>query len=264
MQKENKYKIIFVDIDWTILDHKIHDWDYESIDALKLAQSNGVLVYLCTARPFDSVRSTGLLEIFNPNGIICTNGEVGFVDGKVVYADNIPSELVKEVNRISDQYELVMEVCTEEGRYFTKEPNEWVFDYLTRFVETIPEVKNHLYEHISALLLFAPEYLDEELKPMFDKSFNYFRFDKCGVDLRYHPCSKGEGIAKILNYLNIKKEEAIAIGDDYGDIAMFEEVGLSIAVGNGRDEVKEKATYITNTIHEHGVKLALEDLKIIK
>ena len=263
MTKQSKYKIIFVDIDWTILNHKIHDWDYESIDALKMAQSNGVLVYLCTARPYDSVRSTGLLDIFKPDGIISTNGEVGFVNQKVVYADNIPPEIVKEANRISDQYNLVMEVCTEEGRYFTIAPNEWVRDYLTRFAETIPEIKNHQYEHISALLLFAPEHLDEELIPLLPKSFNYYRFDKCGVDLRYHPCSKGDGVKKILDYLGIDKEYSIAIGDDYGDIAMFEEVGLSIAVGNGRDEVKDKATYIAETIHEHGVKLALEDLKII-
>ena len=263
MNKLNKYKIIFVDIDWTILNHKIHDWDYESIDALKKAQENGVLVYLCTARPYDSVDSTGLLDFFHPDGIISTNGEVGFVNGEVVYADNIPEDKVKLANDLADQYGLVMEVCTERGRFFTNTPNEWVFDYLTRFVETIPEVKNHQYEHISALLLFAPEHLDEELKPILSQHFNYFRFDKCGVDLRYHPCSKGEGIVEILNYLGLKKEDAIAIGDDYGDIEMFKEVGLSIAVGNGRDEVKEKATYIAETIHEHGVKLALEDLQII-
>ena len=263
MTKQKKYKIIFVDIDWTILNHKIHDWDYESIEALKKAQENGVLIYLCTARPYDSVLSTGLLNIFKPDGIVCTNGEVGFVNGKVVYADNIPEECVKLANDIADQYDLVMEVCTEEGRFFTNAPNEWVFDYLTRFSETIPEIKNHQYEHISALLLFAPEHLDEKLYPILSKSFNYFRFDKCGVDLRYHPCSKGEGVNKILTYLGIEKEASIGIGDDIGDIAMFEEVGLSIAVGNGKDEVKDKATYIAETIHEHGVKLALEDLQII-
>ena len=126
MSLENKYKIIFVDIDWTILNHKIHDWDYESLDALRSAQINGVLVYLCTARPYDSVASTGLLEIFTPNGIVCTNGEVGFSNDEIVFANNIPPEIVKKANQLSDQYNLVMEVCTERGRYFTFEPNNWV------------------------------------------------------------------------------------------------------------------------------------------
>ena len=263
MNRQNKYKIIFVDIDWTILNHKIHDWDYESIDALKTAQENGVQIFLCTARPYDSVLSTGLLDIFTPNGIISTNGEVGFINNEIVFAENIPSDVVREVERIADQYDLVVEMCTETGRYFTKEANQWVFDYLTRFAETIPQVKKNQYNHISAMLMFCPDHLDEEVLPLLPKSLNYFRFDKCGVDLRYHLCSKGAGVKRMLDYLGIKKEASIAIGDDYGDIPMFEEVGLSIAVGNGRDEVKEKATYIAETIHEHGVKLALEDLQII-
>ncbi len=263
MDYKNDYKIIFVDIDWTILNHKIHDWDYESIDALKRAQNKGVLIYLCTARPYDSVVSTGLLNIFNPDGIICTNGEVAFAHDKLIFAHNIPARVVKKINGIADKRNLSLEVRTERERFFTLAPNDYVFDYLTRFVETIPEVRNHHFKHVSALLLFAPEEMDEEIKPLIPKSINYFRFDKCGVDLRYYDCSKGLGIKKVLKCLKIKKAQSIGIGDDYGDIAMFEEVGLSIAVGNGREEVKERATYIAETIHEHGVKLALEDLKII-
>ena len=263
MEQEKKYKIIFVDIDWTILNHKIHDWDYESLDALKKAQENGVLVYLCTARPYDSVLQTGLFDIFTPDGIVSTNGEVAFDHDKLIFSHNIPRRVVRKVNKIADKYNLVVEMCSEKGRCFTKEPNEYVRDYLTRFTETIPEIKNHQYNHISAMLLFAPEELDAEIHPQIPNHINYFRFDKCGVDLRYHECSKGLGIKETLKYLGIKKEESIGIGDDYGDIPMFEEVGLSIAVGNGKDEVKDKATYIAETIHEHGVKLALEDLQII-
>ena len=66
----NKYKIIFVDIDWTILDHDLHDWHYLSIDALKEAQKKGILVYLNTARPYDSIVHTGLFNIFKPDGIV--------------------------------------------------------------------------------------------------------------------------------------------------------------------------------------------------
>ena len=58
------YKIIFVDIDWTILDHEIHDWDYYTIDVLKNLQKDGILIYLNTARPYDSIVHTGLFNIF--------------------------------------------------------------------------------------------------------------------------------------------------------------------------------------------------------
>ena len=68
--------IIFVDIDWTILDHSLSPkvFDLESIDALKKAQAQGVKVFLCSARPYHSVSQIGLYDIFTPDGSILCNG----------------------------------------------------------------------------------------------------------------------------------------------------------------------------------------------
>ena len=49
---DNKYKIIFVDIDWTILDHHKHDWDYESIDVLKMDIEGFETKVLAASRDF--------------------------------------------------------------------------------------------------------------------------------------------------------------------------------------------------------------------
>ena len=73
-------KIIFSDIDWTILDHVTHSFDIASINALKAAQKRGILVYLATARPYLSMEQTGLLDLITPDGVICTNGSVAFIN----------------------------------------------------------------------------------------------------------------------------------------------------------------------------------------
>ena len=80
---DKKYQIIFVDIDWTILNHHISDWDHESLNKLKELQSQGVLIYLNTARPYDSIVHTGLFDLFTPDGIVCTNGGVVFIKDKL-------------------------------------------------------------------------------------------------------------------------------------------------------------------------------------
>ena len=260
---KNKIKIIFVDIDWTILDHKIHDWDYESLDALKLAQKNGIKVYLCTARPYDSIVHTGIFNVLNPDGIICTNGGVAFVGDEVLFSNEIPDDIVKNVERVANEHGLVVEMSTDRGRYFTAPQNIWVDEYFKSYAETIPPIITEYQGNVSAMLLFAPEFMDEELKRELPSEIRYFRFDLYGVDLCYFENSKGAAITKVLKHLKLDKAQAMGIGDDYGDIPMFEAVGTSIAVGNGKDEVKDKATYIAETIHEHGVKLALEDLQII-
>ena len=65
MSNKPDIKIIFVDIDWTIFDHDIHDWDYESIDVIKKIQNSGILIFLCTARPYDSILRMGLFDVLN-------------------------------------------------------------------------------------------------------------------------------------------------------------------------------------------------------
>ena len=59
---------------------------------------------------------------------------------------------------------------------------------------------------------------------------------------------------------SIKKEETIAIGDDSNDVSMFKEVGLSVAMGNANDKIKEIADVVTLSNEEDGVAIFLEKL----
>ena len=200
-----RIKIIFVDIDWTILNHKIHDWDYESIDALKAAQENGVFVYLCTARPYDSIVHTGILELITPDGIIATNGGVAFVKDEVLFSNEIPEEIVKTTENVANRHNLVVEMSTDRGRYFTAPANIWVDEYFKSYAETIPPVIKDQSGNVSAMLLFAPEFMDEELIRELPPEIRYFRFDLYGVDLCYYQNDKGKAISEILKHLHIKK-----------------------------------------------------------
>ena len=60
-----------------------------------------------------------------------------------------------------------------------------------------------------------------------------------------------------------KEMEYYAFGDGFNDLEMFAEVDYSIAMGNGCDLLKERATYVTDSIHENGIYNALKNLKLI-
>ncbi len=255
-----KYKIAFIDIDWTILDHDIHDWDYESLDVLKSLQKAGLLVYLCTARPYDSIVHTGLLNIFHPDGIICTNGGVAFVGDELLFANIIPEEIVREIERISNKHHLVLELSTNKERYFTAKANTYVHRYFSVYNETIPVIKKYANKEVSAILLFAPEKYDEILKKEFPKEMTLFRFDTCGVDVGLYRNTKGGAIDRVLKHLNIDKEESIGAGDSFDDISMFKSVGVSICMGNGTEEAKKEASIISEPISQHGLGKALNKL----
>lgn len=258
-------KIIFTDIDWTLLDHSNgkHVYDKRSVKALKKAQKNGVLVYLATARPYDSVVHTGLLDFFTPDGIVCSNGSVAFAGDKLVRNDIFKHDEVKRIEQICNKLGIVIEVSTEKDRFFTREKNSYVDEYFKIFNETIPVTHPYKGENVSALLLFAPKEFDEQLRMEIGRNYDFYRFDTNGIDLRTHPIYKTQGINDVLNYLHISRENALAIGDDNSDAAMFEWVKYSACMGNGKDLAKYKAKFICKDVTHHGVKQTLKYYKII-
>ena len=72
--------------------------------------------------------------------------------------------------------------------------------------------------------------------------------------------NKGNALITLAKYLNIDIKDTIAIGNDYNDISMLKEAGLSICVENSLEEVKQESNYITSSNNEDGVALVLEKM----
>ena len=89
-----------------------------------------------------------------------------------------------------------------------------------------------------------------DLKP----SKNYY------CDITSKDVSKGRAVLETCKYLNLKKEEIIAIGDGENDISMFELTPNSIAMENAVQNVKKQAKYVTLSNDEDGVANVLEKL----
>ena len=69
--------------------------------------------------------------------------------------------------------------------------------------------------------------------------------------------SKGSGVTHLCETLGLKKEEVCVFGDYINDLPMFRAAGMSVAVGNADDTVKQKATFVTDSNNDDGVAKAL-------
>ena len=56
----------------------------------------------------------------------------------------------------------------------------------------------------------------------------------------------------------IPTSEIATIGDAYNDVLMFEQSGVSVAMGNAVDEVKASATYVTTSNDDEGFANAVQ------
>ncbi len=80
------------------------------------------------------------------------------------------------------------------------------------------------------------------------------------MDMMKKGVTKGTALKKVQEHFGILPEETLAIGDNINDLEMLDVAGYSIAIGSARDEVKEKADYVTGTASEDGVLMVLEAL----
>lgn len=247
-------KIFFFDIDGTLAIHGVIPEG--NLKALKLLQDQGHFTFICTGRaPFYAQNLFGNLV----SGLITCNGRYIIYQGKKLYGKAfLPEEL-------SYYYEKIK--AFNAGAMFVSD--EVAVPYLLddAQIEGIKDEYGIQRTQTNASLLpfytFDLFYHDlqqrDTLIQAFDKELvinDHGGHGSC--DCSTIGFDKGDGIAYLLKYFHIDKENAYAFGDGYNDQAMFREVGHGIAMGNAVDVLKQKATYITDSIDQDGILKALQ------
>lgn len=78
------------------------------------------------------------------------------------------------------------------------------------------------------------------------------------VQIMAKSASKEEAVQAVLHEIGIHADQVMVFGDDYNDWGLFQMCGFPIAMGNGIDELKKCAAYITESNDHDGVAAALE------
>jgi Cof subfamily protein (haloacid dehalogenase superfamily) len=78
------------------------------------------------------------------------------------------------------------------------------------------------------------------------------------LDITDRLANKGAGLLELARLLGVPAAEVAVIGDGSNDVTMFEQSGLSIAMGNAQPAVKEKADFVTASNGEEGFAMAVE------
>lgn len=63
---------------------------------------------------------------------------------------------------------------------------------------------------------------------------------------------KGSGTRSLLSLLGTTRDNTACVGDGANDVLMFQECGLSIAMGNGEEILKQSADHIVSRIDQDG------------
>lgn len=67
------------------------------------------------------------------------------------------------------------------------------------------------------------------------------------------PVHKERGIFEVMKRYHLTDEDVVVFGDGMNDRSMFRDEWFSIAMGNAKPQLKEKAKYITKRADDDGI-----------
>ena len=86
-------KIVFIDFDWTIFDHRTYSINESTIEAIKQARNKGIKVIINTGRSYYSLLSKQVVRDLKVDGYVVNNGGACIINDSVLYAHYLNKEL---------------------------------------------------------------------------------------------------------------------------------------------------------------------------
>ena len=259
------YKVLFLDIDGTIL-MPDHTYSASTKDAISQVKEQGIEVFIATGRPLHEVRE--LAQELNVDSFIGYNGAFAIYKNEVLVNEPMDRDQVVRLLEIAEEHHHEMVLYNTEKNYYTSLDHPAV----QRFNETFQLRNNALLtkDVLDQILSMTLIHLNQSETSHYQIDDN-LRFSEVNVDgardafdvLRLN-MNKGEAVKKVLQRLQIPKEQAIAFGDGMNDKEMLEVVGESFAMGNAHSDLFQYAKYRTTAVTDSGIFNGLKTLGLVK
>lgn len=244
-------KIIFFDIDGTLIAMDKETISEKTLEALQRLQKNGIKLCLATGRgpmlipQFDGVEFDAFLTY---NGSYCYDKE------GTLYSNAIPTSDVEKIIENATKMGKPLSLATKD-RMAANGADQDLIDYYAfgnatvEIAKDFEEVKKQ--EVYQVLMGLRKEEYETALEGVTSAKITAW-WDRA-VDIIPTNGGKGLGIENILKIYGISKSQAMAFGDGNNDIEMLKTVGTGIAMENASDELKAVSDEICGDVSEDGI-----------
>lgn len=275
-------KILFIDADGTLLHHEGFI-PKSALRACQKAQKNGHKICLCTGR--QRIEVYGDMLKLDYDGLITGSGASVEVRGNILEEKNFSIDQIRFLIDYLNRHQINALYEMNDGLAGTKNTQEAIQKLVQKYcghlsgqdyekhglVQVLHNLK--IYENIEQLPVNKISFLEsgrsyqqveEDLQDYFDCVPSTFEpFGNQSGEISEKNITKAHGMDTLLAYYNATPEDAIAIGDGFNDLCMFEKAKISVAMGNADPKVKEKADMVTDDLLHDGVFNAFKELHLI-
>ncbi|MBT2737568.1 Cof-type HAD-IIB family hydrolase [Neobacillus sp. C211] len=257
------YKVVILDIDGTIVPHG-KTLSPATKDAIQRLREKKINVVIATGRaPYFS---ESILSETGVDSMVFFNGSYAYHEGKEIYKNAIEKHVLERVHLLSNDYQHPLTFLGVTSFKATDLSHPFVVE---------------AYQHDPWKPELAPPqfWTEQDIYQMFlhcdvEEEASYqtkipeldFRRWSSGArtcDVNLSNSNKAVGLTKLLERFGIAPDEAVAFGDGLNDMEMLSLVGMGVAMGNARDELKQVADMVTLSAEEDGVRYGLKRLGLI-
>ena len=252
MDNINKHyhALAFFDLDGTLL-NKNSELDESVRQALHTIRDNGILPIIATGR--DHFELEELMAQSGITSAIAMNGQYIIVDGETIYHEPIPLDKLIELKLLAEAKNQVMAFYDKSGNWVS-DVNQLVIDAYAHIDSPLPAVDNsrHLTDEVNMLLVFTDQASDVTYYRNLVPAFDYFKNTPFSIDIVNAGSNKGTGVKKVVELLGFTGE-TYAFGDGPNDLHLLEAVDHATAMGNGIDELKAIADFVSTANTDNGI-----------
>lgn len=256
-------RMVVSDLDGTLLseDHRLTD---EVVDAIRQFTSQGGKFTFATGRPLLTVRS--VVERLDPDlPFILCNGAV-IADRNRIWEKSLLSlSGLEGLLREADSRGLtVLLFYDHEVRIMRRTPDAEAFEIKeeTRCVLAERNRDRWLEENVQKIILMGDIETSKSLwhkhAEGFREQYSVFQSEHNFWEIMPANQSKGAALRRLMNFMNLRPQEVLAIGNQMNDLDMLQTAGIGAAVANSHPLLKEEADYVCTRSYGEGVIEVLE------
>lgn len=262
--------LVAVDMDGTLLHNDKSISDY-TINVLRKIVEKGILLVPASGRPLNGMKAAVLNNVKGIKYAICSNGAMlmDVQKEKSISETGIPTEKALEALTYLEQFPVAVYVHTDRGTFraegWEKTGLSEKYPYI-RFSEgNVKNLREFLRTSgVNVMKMGAFALTDELAQKLLKKGspipgIAFLRTGDGIIELNSTNASKGNSLYILCEKLGIQLENVLAIGDNENDISMLQAAGISAAMRNAEDDVKQAAKFVAGNNEEDGAAHFLEE-----
>ena len=262
MKTKSEPKILFVDIDFTLLTAE-RELTEENDTAIREALAAGHRVVICSGRPLGGILP--LAKKLNLTGegcyLISYNGALIYDCGadRVIFKETLPLEDVRVLFDKADEHGLYIHTYFRDKVLLRKlsEESDYYVDRIGIQYVVEPNLPEAIVEEPVKVILIELhdksrlEAYRKEVAPLLAGRVSLFYSSEVLLECVKEGISKGDAVRRLCRHLNLPVTSSIAAGDSENDISMLKAAHIGCAVANATDECKAAADYVTERDCDH-------------